>query len=70
MLGSNRQVLGWGQGFDHADVQLIRTVLSQVLVGRMLRTRAIHLKPLIYTPFVVDTEAGQSGYGVSLLQLI
>lgn len=36
----------------------------------MLRTRAIHLKPLVYTPLMVDAEAGQPGDGVSLLQLV
>lgn len=40
------------------------------LVHRVLWTRAIHLKPFVYAPFVVDAEAGQSGDGVSLLHLI
>lgn len=61
-------VLGWGQG-TQSTVQLTETVLLQLLVGGMLRTRTIHLKPFVYTPFMVDTEAGQPGNGVSLLQL-
>lgn len=36
----------------------------------MLWTRAINVKPLVYTPFVVDTETRQSGNGISLLQLL
>ena len=41
---------------DRGDVQEAETVLLQLLVGGMLRTRAIHLKPLVYTP-----EAGREG---------
>lgn len=49
-------VSGWGQG-----TQSTEAVLLQLLVGRMLRTRAIHLKPLVYTP-----ETGRAGQRGSL----
>lgn len=34
----------------HGDGQSPEAVLLQLLVGGMLRTRAVHLKPLVYTP--------------------
>lgn len=36
----------------------------------MLRAGTIDLKPGVYTAFVIDAEARQSGDGVSLLQLL
>lgn len=71
VLQSLRSADGWleqkdsvGMRYRYSEVELL-----QFLFSGMLRTRAIHLKPLIYTPFMVDTEAGQPGNGVPLLQL-
>lgn len=50
MLGWNRQCWDEVRAVDRRDVQQTETVLLQLLVGGMLRTRAIHLKPLVYTP--------------------
>lgn len=36
----------------------------------MFRAGPVDLKPGVYTAFVVDAEAGQSGDGVSLLQIL